>query len=259
MIHNTAIIDKSAKIEENVSIGAYTVIGKNVNIGAGTVIGSNAYIEYAQIGKNCKISNSASIGTAPQDISYKDETTMAYIGDGTSIREFVTINRGTKQTEKTIIGKNCLFMMSSHVGHDCVVGDNVILTNCSCLGGHVHVDNNVFISAMSAVHQFSKIGRNVIIAAGTMVTMDIVPFAMCHGGSVGDRPVISGLNLVGLKRTGFKSEEIAEIKNAYKILFMSNKLLKDAVSELSQSKNPYVLDIVNFINNSKRGIARPGK
>ncbi|MCL2144155.1 MAG: acyl-ACP--UDP-N-acetylglucosamine O-acyltransferase [Endomicrobia bacterium] len=258
MIHKTAIIDKTAVIEDNVSIGAYSVIGEGVIIKSGTAVGSNVYIEYAEIGKNCKIFHSASIGTAPQDLSYKDEPSKAYIGEGTTLREFVTVNRGTAKTGKTVVGKNCFFMVSTHVGHDCKVGDNVILTNSSSLGGHVEVGDNAFISGMCGVHQFTRVGRDTMTAGTTIITMDTLPFTLCYGGSVGNRAVINGLNLVGMKRRGMMPEDIEAIKNAYRILFMSKLLLKDSLCELEKSASPYVKEMVDFIKTSKRGIARPG-
>ncbi|MCL1972017.1 MAG: acyl-ACP--UDP-N-acetylglucosamine O-acyltransferase [Endomicrobia bacterium] len=258
MIHQTAVIDKSAVIEENVSIGPYSVIGEGVVIKSGTVIGSNSYIEHAEIGQNCKIFNSVSIGTPPQDLSYKNEPSKAYIGDGTTLREFVTVNRGTAKTGKTIVGKNCYFMVSSHAAHDCLVGDNVIIGNCSMLGGHVQVGDDAFLSGLAGVHQFARVGKGTMTAGGAIITMDTIPFTMCYGGSTGDRAVINGLNLVGMKRRGMKSGEISEIKNAYKILFSSKLLLEDAVKELEKSDSRYVKEIVDFIKTSKRGIARPG-
>ena len=258
MIHNTAVIDKSAVIEDNVEIGPYSVIGEGVVIKSGTVIGSNTYIEYAEIGQNCKIFNSVSIGTPPQDFSYKNEPSKAYICDGTTLREFVTVNRGTAKTGKTIVGKNCYFMISAHVAHDCIVGDNVIIGNCSMLGGHVQVGDNAFISGLAGVHQFTRVGKGTMTAGGTIVTMDTIPFTMCYGGSTGDRPVINGLNLVGMKRRGMTSKEIEEVKAVYKILFMSKLLLKDALTELEKNPSPNVKEIVDFIKTSKRGIARPG-
>ncbi len=258
MIHKTAIIDNSAVIEDNVSIGPYTVIGKDVKIGAGTFIGSNVYIEHSEIGKNCKIFNSASIGTAPQDLSYKNEPTKVSIGDGTTLREFVTINRGTAKTGQTVIGKNCFFMISTHVGHDCRVGNNVIIANCTPLAGHVEVGDNAFISAMSGIHQFTRVGRDTMVAGGTIITMDILPFTLCYGGSTGDRAVINGLNLVGMKRRGMTPDEIKEIKAAYKILFSSKLSLNDALKELEKNNSKYMKLMADFVKGSKRGIARPG-
>jgi UDP-N-acetylglucosamine acyltransferase len=253
MIYKTAVIDKTAVIGTNVDIGDYTVIGKDVVIGDGTIIGSNAYIEYAEIGKNCKIYHSASIGTAPQDLSYKDEPSRVYVGDGTVAREFVTFNRGSAKTRKTTIGKNCYFMTSSHVAHDCRIGDGVIMANCSAAAGHVEIGDNTFVSATVGVAQFSKVGKGVMIGSGASVTMDIIPYVLCAGY----RAVPNGLNLVGMRRKRMSTEEINAVKNAYRILFMSKLMLKDSLLELEQSKSIAVQEIVAFIKNSKRGIARP--
>jgi UDP-N-acetylglucosamine acyltransferase len=253
MIHQTAVIDKSAVIGNNVEIGAYTVIGKDVVIGDNTIIGSNAYIEHAEIGRNCKIFHSVSIGTAPQDLSYSDESSKVYVGDGTVAREFVTFNRGSAKTGKTTVGKNCYFMASSHAAHDTCVGNNVIVANCSAIGGHVEVGDYTFVSGTVGLHQFTKIGKGVMIGTGATVTMDIIPYVLCAGY----RAIPYGLNLVGMRRRKMSAEEIDAVKNAYKVLFMSKMLLRDALFELKQSKSPAVQEIVAFIKNSKRGIARP--
>jgi UDP-N-acetylglucosamine acyltransferase len=247
------IIDKTAVIGTNVDIGAYTVIGKDVVIGDETIIGSNVYIEYAEIGRNCKIYHSASIGTAPQDLSYKGEPSRVYVGDGTVAREFVTFNRGSIKTEKTIIGKNCYFMASSHIAHDCRVGDSVIMANCSAAAGHVEIGDNTFISATVGIVQFSKIGKGAMVGSGATVTMDIIPYVL----SAGYRAVPNGLNLTSMRRRQMPIEEINAVKSSYRILFMSKLILKDALLELEQSKSIAVQEIVTFIKNSKRGIARP--
>ncbi|MDR1941956.1 MAG: acyl-ACP--UDP-N-acetylglucosamine O-acyltransferase [Endomicrobium sp.] len=253
MIHPSAIIDKTAIIEDNVSIGAYSIIGENAIIKSGTSIGANSHIEHCEIGLNCKISNYVSVGAPPQDLSYNNEPSKVYIGDGTTLREFVTINRGTKKTGKTVIGKNCYFMTATHAAHDCIVGNNVIIANVTSLAGHVEVGDNAFISGMVAVHQFCRIGKGSMTAVGCVVTMDIIPYAMCHG----DRAVLSGLNLVGMKRRGMTAAEIEEIKNAYRTLFMSKLLLNDALAKLEQNQSPYVKEITDFIKSSKRAIVRP--
>ena len=253
MIHKTAIIDKSAIIEEGVKIGAYTVIGENVVIKAGAVIGSNCFIEHAEIGANVKIFNSVSVGTPPQDLSYKNEPSKVYIGEGTVLREFVTINRGTAKTGQTVIGKNCYFMASSHSAHDTRIGDNVIFVNNSAAGGHVEIGDNAFIGGNVGIHQFCRIGAGAMIGAGSTVTMDIIPQALCAGY----RAVLNGLNLVGMKRRKMTNDEINSVKNAYKVLFTSNLLLNDALAQIAEDKSPYVQEIVNFIKNSKRGVARP--
>lgn len=255
MIHSTAIIDKSAVIGNDVQIGPYAVIGEGVTIGDGTIIGAHTTIECAQIGKNCKIFPHASIGLAPQDLKYAGEKTIAIIGDGTTIREFVTINRGTSASGKTIVGNNCLFMACSHVAHDCIVGNNVIAANCAAIAGHVEVGNNVVIGGFVGMHQFTKIGRNVMLGAGSMVAMDIIPFACAQG----DRAKLCGLNLVGLKRNRVPIAEIENIKHAYKILFMSNLMLNDAVIKVKEElgNSTYVQEILTFISKSQRGITRP--
>lgn len=253
MIHKTVVIDDSAIIGDNASIGAYTVIGKNVVIGSNVIIGSNVFIEHAQVDNNCKIYNSVSIGTAPQDLSYNDEPSKVYIGDGTTIREFVTLNRGTKKTGKTIIGKNCYFMTSSHIAHDCCIGDNVIMANCSAAAGHVEIGDNAFISGLVGIHQFVKVGKNTMAGIGTVVTMDIIPYALCAG----DRVKLDGLNLVGMKRSKISSMEIDAVKEAYRILFKSKLLLKDALLKLEQIQSVCVKEIIKFVASSKRGIARP--
>ncbi|MDR0823185.1 MAG: acyl-ACP--UDP-N-acetylglucosamine O-acyltransferase [Endomicrobium sp.] len=252
MIDKSAVIDADAKIEKDVFIGPYTVIGKDVIIRAGAVIGSNCYIEHSEIGAKCKLSNSVSVGTPPQDLSYKDQSTRAYIGDGTILREFVSINRGSK-TDKTIIGKNCYFMACTHAAHDTRVGDNVVLVNGSALGGHVEVYDNAFVGGIVGVHQFTRIGKGAMLGANSMVGMDIIPYATASG----QRAVIEGLNLVGMRRRGMNAQQIKEVKEAYKILFSSKLLLKDAMAELEKISSPFVQDIVDFIKGSKRSIARP--
>ena len=255
MIHNTAIIDKSAIVGQNVEIGPYAVIGENVTIGDGTIIGAHATIECAQIGQNCKIFSHASIGAAPQDLKYAGEKTIAIIGDGTTVREFATVNRGTSASGKTVVGKNCLIMTCAHVAHDCVLGDNCIIANCCAIAGHVEVGDGVVMGGLTAVHQFVKIGRYVVTGGGSMISMDIIPFMQAQG----DRAKLFGLNLVGLKRRRVPLAEIENIKHAYKILFASNLPLKDAVERLEKdfSSSIYVCDIIDFIKKSQRGICRP--
>ena len=255
MIHNTAIIDKSAVIGQDVEIGPYAVIGENVTIGDGTIIGAHATIECAKIGQNCKIFSHASIGAAPQDLKYAGEKTIAIIGDGTTIREFATVNRGTSASGQTVVGKNCLIMTCAHVAHDCIVGDNCIIANCCAIAGHVEVGDNVVMGGLTAVHQFVKIGKNVVTGGGSMVSMDIIPYMQAQG----DRASLFGLNLVGLKRKRVPIAEIENIKHAYKILFASHLTLNDAVAKLEEelSSSLYVQDIIDFIKKSQRGICRP--
>jgi len=252
MIHPTAIIDKSAIIEENVEIGPYTVIGPDTTIKRGTKIHGQCVIECAEIGKDCEIFNFSSIGKRPQDLKYQGEKTKAVIGDGTTIREGVTVNRGTAAAGQTIVGKNCLLMACAHVAHDCVLGDNVIIGYTSGVAGHVEIGDYVILSGGIGIHQFCKIGESAMISGGAMVSMDIIPFAIAQG----DRAVLAGLNVIGMKRRAMKLSEIEDIKNAYRVLFMSKLPLEEAMAKLVDIPSPYVKKITAFIKNSQRGIAR---
>ncbi|MDR3071268.1 MAG: acyl-ACP--UDP-N-acetylglucosamine O-acyltransferase [Endomicrobium sp.] len=252
MIHKTVIMHESAVIESNVEMGPYTIIGPDTTIKSGTKIHGQSVIEYAEIGADCEIFNFSSIGKRPQDLKYKGEKTKVIVGDGTTIRECVTINRGTAAARQTVLGKNCLVMSCAHIAHDCVIGDGVIVGYATGMAGHVEIDDYVILSASVGVHQFCKIGKSAIIGAGAMVSMDIIPYVMAHG----DRATLAGLNIIGLKRMKIKLSEIKDIKNAYKTLFMSKLTLKDAMLKLEESVSPYVVDITTFIKNSKRGITR---
>jgi len=251
MIHSTAIVDKSAVIGQNVEIGPYAIIGESVTIGDGSIIGPHAIIECSSIGKNCKIFGHAIIGTEPQHLKYGGEKTRTVIGDGTVIREYVTVNRATG-TNETVVGKNCLLMAYVHVAHDSIVGNNVIIANACAIAGHVQIHDNVIFGGMSAIHQFARVGRNAIIGAGSKVSMDVIPFAQTHG----DRARLVGLNLIGLKRHQIPSETIEAIKHAYRILFMSKLTLEEALSKLAEDPFKEVQEIISFIKTSQRGIIR---
>ena len=256
MIHSSAIIDKSAKIEKGVEIGPYAVIGKNTTIKTGTKVGAHSVIEYAEIGKNCRIFSSAFIGVAPQDLKYKDEPTKIILGDGCLVRECVTLSRGTAAHGLTEIGSNCMFQAYSHVGHDCVVGDGVIMSNAATLAGHVEIGDHAIISGLVAVHQFVRIGRFTMISGGAMVTLDVPHFCVAQG----DRAKLFGLNAIGLKRNGFNDIQIKAIKSAYKTVFLSGMTVQEAVKKLELS-NPSAeaKEFIEFIKNSKRGIVRPSE
>ncbi|MDR3195984.1 MAG: acyl-ACP--UDP-N-acetylglucosamine O-acyltransferase [Endomicrobium sp.] len=253
MVHQTAVIDKSAVIEDNVEIGPYAVIGPDTVVKSGTKIHGQSVIEYAEIGHNCEIFNFSSIGKRPQDLKYQGEKTKVVVGDGTTIRESVTLNRGTAAAGRTVVGKNCLIMACAHVAHDCIISDNVIIGYSTGLAGHVEIDDSAILSSAIGVHQFCKIGKSAIIGAGSMVSMDIVPYVTAQG----DRAVLVGLNLIGLKRKKVKLLEIEDIKDAYRVLFMSKLSLEDAVVKLKDSSSQYVKEMMLFIENSQRGIARP--
>lgn len=256
MIHKTAIIDKSAEIDKNVEIGPYVVIGKETKLKSGTRVDAFSVIEYAEIGKNCKIFSSAFIGTAPQDLKYKNEKTKIVIGDNCTVRECVTLNRGTPAHGTTQIGNNCMFMAYSHVAHDCIIGNEVIFANCGTLAGHVEVGDFSVLGGIVAIHQFVRIGRYVMFGGGARVPLDVPPFCQAQG----DRAKLVGLNIVGLKRHGFSENQINDIKSAYKTVFTSGLTVAEAIDQLIAS-NPSkeVKEFIDFIKNSKRGITRPGR
>jgi UDP-N-acetylglucosamine acyltransferase len=253
MIHQTAVVDKSAIIEDNVEIGPYAVIGAETIIKSGTKIHGQSVIEYAEIGHNCEIFNFSSIGKRPQDLKYQGEKTKVIVGDGTTVRECVTLNRGTAAAGQTIVGKNCLLMACCHIAHDCIIGDNVIIGYASGIAGHVEIDDGAILSSGIGVHQFCKIGKSVIIGGGSMVSMDVIPFVTVHG----DRASVVGLNIIGLKRIKVKLSEIEDIKNTYRILFTSGLTLEAAIDKLKEIDSTYTEEIVAFIKKSQRGIMRP--
>ena len=257
MIHETAIIDPKTKISSNVSIGPYTVIGPDVEIGENTIIHSHVNIAgHTKIGKRNKIYPFASIGNDPQDLKYNGEKTKLIIGDKNIIREYVTINPGTvNDGGKTIIGNNCLFMISSHVAHDCLVGNNVIIANNVPLGGHVIIDDNVVIGGNSAVQQFTRIGKMAMIGGMTGVLHDVIPYGL----STGNRNSLQGLNLIGLRRAKFENKEILGLSEAYKKIF-STKNLTENISKLNVSfkDNVLVKEVIEFITkDKKRSICTP--
>ena len=251
MIHKTAIIESNSKISKNVKIGPYSVIGANVEIGEGTEIQSHvSIIGNTKIGKNNKIYPFASIGNDPQDLKFKGEETKLEIGDNNKIREYVTVNPGTKGGGGlTKVGNNCLFMVSSHIAHDCYVGNNVILANNVPLGGHAFVDDDVIIGGNSAVQQFTRVGRSAMIGGMCGVVRDVIPYGIVHG----NRSVLQGLNLIGLRRKNFQNKEIIVLSDAYKEIFKNENLtgnLKNLSEEYKSSE--LVKEVINFIEKDKK-------
>ena len=251
MIHPTAIIDSKAKISKNVKIGPYTVIGQNVEIGEDTEIQSHVNITgNTKIGKNNKIYPFASIGNDPQDLKFQGEETKLEIGHNNKIREYVTINPGTKGGGGlTKVGNNCLFMVSAHIAHDCFVGDNVILANNVPLGGHAQIDDNAIIGGNSAVQQFTRVGRSAMIGGMCGVVRDIIPFGIAHG----NRSILQGLNLIGLRRKDISNKEIMTLSHAYKEIF-KNENLTENLNNLSKDfkDNKLVSEVVDFIEKDKK-------
>ena len=251
MIHKTAIIDPKAKISSNVKIGAYSIVGPNVEIDENSEIQSHvSIIGNTRVGKNNKIYPFSSIGNDPQDLKFAGEETRLEIGDNNKIREYVTINPGTKGGgELTKIGNNCLFMVSSHIAHDCIVGNNVILANNVPLGGHAEIEDNVIIGGNSAVQQFTRVGRFAMIGGMCGVVRDIIPYGIAHG----NRSVLQGLNLIGLRRKNIPNKEILTLNDAYKEIFKNENLTQN-LSNLSEDykKNELVLEVVNFLEKDKK-------
>ena len=251
MIHKTAIIDSNAKISNNVKIGPYTVIGPNVEIGEGTIVHSHVNITgITKIGSNNNIYPFASIGNDPQDLKFKGEETKLEIGDDNKIREYVTINPGTEGGGGlTKVGNNCLFMVSAHIAHDCLVGNNVILANNVPLGGHAHVDDNAIIGGNSAVQQFTRVGKSSMIGGMCGVVRDVIPYGIAHG----NRSVLQGLNLIGLRRKNISNKEIINLSDAYKEIF-KNENLTENLENLSNEfrNNKLVADVVEFIEKDKK-------
>ena len=256
MIHSTAIIDPKAKIEKNVQVGPYSVIGPNVVIGENTIIQSHVSITgNTIIGTDNKIYPFVSIND-PQDLKYNGESTNLIIGNNNKIREYVTINPGTTGGGgKTTIGNNCLFMISSHIAHDCQVGNNVIIANNVPLGGHAVIEDNVVIGGNSAVQQFTRIGKMAMIGGMTGVLHDVIPYGL----STGNRNSLQGLNLIGLRRAKFENKDILGLSEAYKEIF-ATKNINENISKLNGSfhDNPLVKNVIEFITkDKKRSICTP--
>ena len=250
-----AYIHPDAKILSSVVVDPFVTIDKNVEIGEGTWIGSNVTImEGVRIGKNCKIFPGAVIGAIPQDLKFKGEETLAIIGDNTTLREYVTLNRGTAAKGKTVVGDNCLLMAYCHVAHDCVVGNNVIMSNSTQLAGEVVVDDFAILSGAVLVHQFSHIGSHVMIQCGSRVTKDVPPFV-----TAGRDPLsFAGVNSIGLRRRGYNNEQKRDIQDVYRYLYQSGMNTSHAVeritAELPATKERD--EILLFIKNSPRGIIK---
>ena len=256
MIQSLAYIHPQAKIADNVTIEPFVTIHKDVEIGEGTWIGSNATImDGARIGKNCRIFPGAVISAPPQDLKYRGEPSTVSIGDNTTIRECVTLNRGTALDKNTtIIGSNCLLMAYVHVAHDCVIGNNVIIANSVQLAGHINVHDYAYIGGTSAVHQFVEIGTHSLISGGSLVRKDVTPYT-----KAGREPLsYIGINSVGLRRSGYSASTINEIQEIYRIIFLKKYNVTKALDVIEAEFTPTVErdEIINFVSNSQRGIMK---
>jgi len=258
-IHPTAIIHSQAKLDKGVKVGPYSVIGKSVEIGEGTEIGGHVNITgHTKIGKSNKIFHYSSIGEQPQDMKYKEQETYLEIGDRNTIREFCTLNTGTIEgNKKTVIGNDNWIMAYVHVAHDCIVKNNIVIANSVTLAGHVEIDDYVVLGGLTAIHQFCKVGAHVITQGGTLLSQDVPPFI--RAVSRGANAFPNGINSEGLKRRGFNSETILNIKRGYKIIYMKNNPIDQAKIELEELKksSKEVGLYLDFIERSKRGLIRP--
>ena len=255
MISPLASIHPDARIGAEVEIGPFTTISADVEIGEGSWIGPNVTImDGARIGSNCRIFPGAVISAIPQDLKFQGERTTVEIGDRSTIRECVTINRGTKAYGKTAVGKDCLIMAYVHIAHDCILGNHVILVNSVALAGHVEIGDYGIISGLSAVHQFVKIGAHVMIGGGAMVRKDVPPFITAAGEPL----AYAGVNSVGLKRRNFAQEDIHEIQTLYRTMYQSGMNISQAVNQIKEThpNRPLAESILSFIEQSDRGLIR---
>ncbi len=258
-IHKTAVVDKGANIGDDVYIGPYVVIESDVEIGDGCRIEPFAQIKrFTKMGKNNHIHSYACIGGPPQDLKFKGEESYLIIGNDNCIREYVTLNRGTKHGGGvTKIGSRCLIMAYAHVAHDCILSDEVIMANAATLAGHVIIEEGAVLGGLSAVHQFVRIGKYAYIGGMTGVAQDVPPYTLIAG----ERGSMHGLNLVGLKRRGFSKEDITSLKKAYKILWREGLKKEEAIEKIQAElgNSDKVMELIEFVKNSERGVVPPKK
>ena len=252
-IHPTAIISPDANIASDVEIGAYAIVGEGCAIGSGSVISPRVTLERnVTLGPSVRVGIGSIIGGPPQDLKFAGEETTVEIGEGTVIREYVTVNRGTSHSFKTTVGRNCLLMSYVHIAHDCRIGDNVILSNVVQLAGHVTIEDKAIISGLSAVHQFARIGHHSFIGGMSRVSKDIPPFLKAVGNPV----KLYGLNTIGLQRSGMEEATIRELKRAYRLFFRSDLNVTQAIERAQTELEPMpeVKELIRFVEASERGV-----
>lgn len=250
-----AYVHPAAKIHPSVVIDPFVTIDQNVEIGEGTRIGSNVTIlEGARIGRNCTIFPGAVIGAIPQDLKFRGEETYAVIGDNTTLREYVTVNRGTASKGRTVVGNNCLIMAYSHIAHDCCVGNNIIISNATQLAGEVIVDDYAIIGGGTLVHQFCHLGSHIMTQGGALINKDVPPYVKAAREPIS----YAGINSIGLRRRNFSSDTIREIQDIYRYLYLSGLNVSDAVARIEAElpATPERDEIIMFVRNSKRGIIK---
>lgn len=255
-IHETALVHAGARLGKNIVIGPYAIIGENVELGDGCIVGPHVVIDgWTKLGANNKVYHGASVGVEPQDLKFKGEKSFLFIGDDNTIRENVTISRGTEGGGgETRIGNHNLFMAYSHVAHDCQVGNNIVLANCSALAGHVTVEDRVTIGGLSGIHQFTKIGKMSMLGACTKIVKDVPPFIIVDGNPAR----VAGINIVGLRRNDILPETRDEIKRAYRILYRSNLSIEQAIEKMEHElQGTAEIDhFIRFLRSAERGICR---
>jgi UDP-N-acetylglucosamine acyltransferase len=256
MIHPTAIINPKARLGVNISIAPYAFIDENTEIGDNSSIGPfSVILKYTQIKANCNIHSHAVIGDLPQDLTFKEAPSYVHIGGGTTIREGVTIHRGTKPETITEIGENCYLMVNSHIAHNVKVGNNVIMANGALLAGYVEVGERAFISGNVIIHQFVRIGRLAMLSGASAISQDVPPFCTTRGISGN---IVAGLNTIGMRRAGIPQKERTALRRAFHILYFSGLKQKDAIKKiLEQETSPLVKELCLFISQTKRGICTP--
>lgn len=252
-VHPTAVIDETADVAADVSIGPYAIVGPHVVVGSGTRIGPHAVLERdTTIGRDCRIHAGAVLGGDPQDLKYRDEDATLVVGDRTVIRECATLNRGTVASGRTVVGSDCLLMAYVHVAHDCVIGDHVVIANAVNMGGHITIEDWAIVGGITAIHQFARIGRHAIVGGASAVRKDVPPYVKAAGNPL----ALYGLNSLGLERRGFPQEVRQALRRAYRLLFQSRlnvtQALERARDELPAL--PEVLHLLEFIERSDRGI-----
>ena len=254
-IHPTAIVHKDARLADGVTIGPYTLVDEFVELGEGTTVGPHVHLTgHTKIGKRNRIFTGAVLGSEPQDVKFAGETTYVEIGDDNVIREFVTVNPGTGEGNKTLVGNGNWLMMSTHVAHDCVVGNYCKLANLASMAGHVRIDDYAIIGGTTPIHQFVRIGRYSMVGGGLRVPQDVVPYTLAGG-----QPLqAGGINQVGLERNGFSPERIKTLKDAYKVIFRKKLTLLEAIAALKSDfpANDDMAYLIEFLSTSTRGITR---
>ena len=257
-IHPAAIVDKKAKLADDVEVGPYALIGPNVEIGKSVTIASHVVLDgYIVIGEGTRIFTGAVIGSPPQDLKYKGKKSFLKIGKNNIIREYVTMNPGTEEGSVTFVGDGNLLMAYSHVAHDCKIGNNCVIANLGTLAGHVTIEDRVVMGGLAAVHQFTRVGKMAIIGGCSKVVQDIPPFSTCDGNPAR----VYGLNLIGITRAGMPKDAQVRLRKAFKILFHSGLILKNGIEKVKKSMGFFeeIDYLLNFIKNSERGVCRGGK